>query len=99
MTRRKRTFSREFKLEALALSQAGERTDRDIEVELELPHGTLYRWRHTLAASGEQAFPGRGHLKADDDVLRRLRRENERLREERDILKKVLAVFSRDRND
>jgi transposase len=47
-----------------------------------------------LAAEGEQAFPGHGHLPADQERLRQLERENEILRQERDILKKAIAIFS-----
>jgi transposase len=46
-------------------------------------------------ADPDHAFPGKGKLKPEDEELRKLRRENEILKEERDILKKALAVFSR----
>ena len=39
--------------------------------------------------------PGTGHLKPEDEEMRRLQRENAILREERDILKKALAIFSK----
>jgi transposase len=51
-----------------------------------------------LRENGNQVFPGKGRLKPDDDALRRLKRENERLRTERDILKKAVAIFSEDPN-
>ena len=41
------------------------------------------------------AFPGKGKLKPEEEEIRRLRKEFEEMREERDILKKALAVFSR----
>ena len=44
------------------------------------------------------AFPGKGRLKAQEEALRQLRRENEILRQERDILKKAVAIFSEDPN-
>ena len=47
-----------------------------------------------LEEDQRQAFPGQGHLKPDEEEMRRLRRELERVREERDILKKALAIFS-----
>ena len=47
---------------------------------------------------GEHAFPGKGRLKPDDEELRRLKLENERLRREHDILKKAVAIFSEDPN-
>jgi transposase len=43
----------------------------------------------------EQAFPGKGHLKPPEEEIRRLQRENEDLREEKEILKKALAIFSK----
>ncbi len=54
----------------------------------------LRRWKRQVEEDGEQAFPGHGRLKADDEQLRQLLRENQRLREERDILKKAVAIFS-----
>jgi len=43
----------------------------------------------------EHAFPGKGHLKSPEEEIRRLQRENENLKEEKDILKKALAIFSK----
>ncbi len=43
---------------------------------------------------GKGAFPGSGHPKVEDERVRKLERENEVLRRERDILKKALAIFS-----
>jgi transposase len=56
----------------------------------------LYYWKRQFKADGEQAFPGNGKLKADDEALRQLKRENEILRQERDILKKALAILSQE---
>jgi transposase len=43
----------------------------------------------------EQAFPGKGHMRAPEEELRRLQLENENLKEEKEILKKALAIFSK----
>jgi transposase len=57
----------------------------------------LSRWKRQLARQGKDAFPGKGHLMPEEEEeLRRLKRENERLRRERDILKKAVAIFSED---
>ena len=50
-----------------------------------------------MKADGEQAFAGKGRLKEDEELIRRLKRENEVLRQERDVLKKALAIFSASR--
>lgn len=97
MTSKRRTFTREFKQEAVELAQAADRPVREIERDLDLPRGILYRWRRELASDGEHAFPGHGSLKPEDEELRQLRRENDLLREERDILKKALGIFSQKR--
>ena len=97
MTSKRRTFTKEFKQEAVELTQATGRPVREIERDLGLPRGILYRWRRELASDGEDAFPGHGSLKPEDEEMRRLRHENELLREERDILKKALGIFSQER--
>jgi len=64
---------------------------RDLELDAKL----LRRWREALAQEeAAKAFPGKGHQKPEEEELRRLRRDNERLRQEREILKKALAIFS-----
>jgi transposase len=47
-----------------------------------------------LSADGEQAFPGQGRLKADDEEIRKLRQELKRVTEERDILKRATLFFA-----
>jgi transposase len=53
-------------------------------------------WCKQLADQGEQAFPGSGHQSAEQAEIRRLRRELEVTRQERDILKKVVGIYSRE---
>jgi transposase len=54
----------------------------------------LHKWKARIKVDGQQAFPGKGRLKEDEELIRRLKRENELLRQEREILKKALAIFS-----
>lgn len=94
MTRRK--YTKEFKIEAVRLSEEGDISMFDVARELGIHPNTLYKWRRQYLVDGEEAFPGHGKLKAGDDEVRQLRRELARVREERDILKKALAFFSRE---
>jgi transposase len=64
--------------------------------DLDLSEGMLRCWKQARAADGERAFPGKGNLPAVDEELRRLRAENQRLRAEREILKKATAFFARE---
>jgi transposase len=94
----RRRYSKQFKLEAMALFEHGERSMSEVERELGITKGMLAKWREALhqQANPEEAFPGNGHLPANEARLRELERENARLRMEKDILKKVLAMYSKD---
>ena len=61
-----------------------------------IEYSVLRRWKKQLTDDPQNAFPGKGKLKADDEELRRLKRELDRVKEERDILKKALAYFAED---
>ena len=63
---------------------------------LGIEYSVLRRWKTQLVGDPQYAFPGKGKLKAPDEDVRRLKRELERVTEERDILKKALAYFAED---
>jgi transposase len=91
-----RKYDLEFKLEAVRMANEPGATNRDVERRLGIGQGVLSRWKRELKESGTTAFPGKGRLKPEDEELRQLKRENDRLRRERDILKKAVAIFSTD---
>ena len=95
MTKKQQKYSKEFKVEAIELARSSDKTDSQVERELGLGRGCLYTWRKQLEHAGEQAFPGKGRLKADDEYVRGLERELAIVQQERDILKKALAIFTR----
>ena len=83
-----RRYTREFKLEAVRLSEGSGQTDAQIARDLGVPERVLYRWRHELREQSERTFPGKGHQSVLEEEHRRLRRELELLKQEREILKK-----------
>ena len=95
MSTQRRSYSAEFKLEALRLLETSGKSAAQIERELGIGDGCLRQWKGQLKAGGSQAFPGHGRIAADQEELVRLRRELEIVRQERDILKKAVAIFSR----
>jgi len=95
MGSRRRRFDKQFKLDALRMIQESDRSVASIARDLGVHPNVLYKWRDRFLDDPNQAFPGKGKLKPEDEELRKLRREVENLKEERDILKKALAVFSR----
>ena len=68
----------------------------EVARELGIRRNQLYKWQHEVRARAERAFPGRGQHPELADELTRLRRENARLQEERDILKKAMAFFAKE---
>jgi transposase len=66
----------------------------EVARELGIRPDMVRKWKKKFEADGQSAFPGSGRLKPEEADLRRLRRENERLRMERDILKKAVAICS-----
>jgi transposase len=90
----RRTFTREFKKEAVQLTYDSDITVAQVAKNLGIRAELLYRWRAEQRQGGGEAFPGKGNLKSEDAELARLRRELEQTRMERDILKKALSVFA-----
>jgi transposase len=96
MPKTRRTFTPEFKAEAVKLVTEQGRSFVAAAHDLDIGESTLRSWRQAIATSGPQAFPGRGNSPALEEESRRLRVENKRLMMERDILKKATAFFVRE---
>lgn len=94
MTRKRRTYTDEFKWEALRLWESSGKSANAIERELGMSSGLLSKWKMKAEADGENAFPGQGRLTLEQEELRQLRRELAIAQQERDILKKAVAIFS-----
>jgi transposase len=95
MTKQQKKYSKEFKLETIELARTSDKKDSQLERELGLSRGCLYNWRKEVERDGLQAFPGKGRLKPADEYVRGLERELAIVQQERDILKKALAIFTR----
>jgi transposase len=98
-SQRRRQFTREFKLEAVRLAAVGDRRVSEVARDLGIRPEMLSQWKHRAEARAGQGvadlFPGNGKLTSQDEELRRLRRENAVLLEERNILGKATAFFAR----
>ncbi len=90
----RRSFSREFKLEAVRMVSEGGHSLAQVARDLDIRPDMIRRWRRQLQENPEQAFPGVGQRKACDEEVWQLRRQLERVTQERDILKKALGIVS-----
>ena len=92
-----KTYTREFKLEALRLMETSGKPASEIAMQLGVRRNQLYKWKEQMMKKGEVASGKRGRPKKEDQSeTARLRQENKRLKEENDILKKAAAFFAKE---
>ena len=96
MARQRRSFTSEFKVEAVKLVTEKGYSVAEAARSLGVGENLLRNWKQAIESQGNQAFPGKGNLPAIEEELRRLRAENKRLQMERDILKKATAFFAKE---
>jgi len=94
--KRRTTFTKEFKEQAVAHWQNSDKTAEEVALNLGIPDGKyLTRWKKQLADKGADAFPGNGKLSGKDAEIAELRKQLKDTQIERDILKKAVGIFSR----
>ena len=91
----KRRYDKEFKLRALEMVIRDGRRISDVARDLGVSPQLLSRWKIAFNANQEEAFPGTGHRTASEEELHKAKRELAIANEEREILKKALAIFSK----
>ena len=91
----KRTYSKEFKVRACELVIKDGIKHAVVAEKMGINKIMLYRWIDEYETYGEEAFVGAGHQRTEDAELRKLRKENERLQMENEILKKAAAYFAK----
>src|SRR5271165_1327436 len=99
MAKSRRTYTREFKIEAVKLVTQQGLSVAEAARSLGIHENQLRSWKRALkneSQDGQQAFPGHGLRPALEEEIHRLRTENKRLLLEREILKKATALFARE---
>ena len=93
---KRRAFTREFKVEAVALVSRQSLSVAEAARRLEIGQNLLRKWQEQFAAEGSKAFAVKAQPSALEEENRRLRAENDRLRMEREILKKATVFFAKE---
>jgi transposase len=89
-------FTKEFKLEAVRLLEHSGKSSTELARQLGVRRNQLYKWQSELRGKADRAFPGRGPHPESADEVTRLKRDLEKVTEERDILKKAVAFFAKE---
>jgi transposase len=92
MPRTRRTYTTEFKAEAVKLVTEQGYSVAEAARSLDISENLIRNWKQAVQDKGEQAFPGQGKLSPFEEENRRLRAENKRLLAERDILTYVAQL-------
>jgi len=92
--KKRRTYDQEFKKEAVRLVLEEGYSAAEVERNLGIGINIVSRWVRESEQDPEHAFPGKGRLKPPEEEIRDLQRELARVKRERDILKKAVAIFS-----
>jgi transposase len=98
MTKGRRLFTKDFKEQAVLLSETSGKSVNQIANDLGVPESNLWRWKKELRKSGTRSFPGQGNRQQGTELeeeVRRLKEELLTVTMERDILKKAVAIFSK----
>lgn len=93
MSNRKR-FTPEYKKEIVRLVTEQGKKVKDLAVEIGVSETSIYTWIKQYGEHGENAFPGRGNLRPEDEEIRKLKKELADIKEENEILKKAMAIFT-----
>jgi len=93
--KKRKSYEQQFKIDAVNLVVNGNRSVSSVARDLGIEVNLLHRWKRELTEGGLQSFPGKGRLSPQEEELRQLRRELEQVKEDREILKKALAFFSK----
>ena len=93
--RERRNFESEFKIQAVKLLIDSKRPATSVARDLDIHVNVLQRWKREYLEEQTHAFPGKGNLMLEQSQIKALQRELRDVKEERDILKKAVAIFSK----
>jgi transposase len=97
MVKKRRQYAKEFKREAVQLAVESAKSVAEVARDLGITPSLLHKWRHQVEKRDPAAaFPGNGKVAEPEEEVRQLRRELERVKQERDFLKKAAAFFARE---
>lgn len=96
MTKKRKSYSKQFKIDTVKLVTEQGYKISEAARNLGINPNVLRRWKDQLETDSNQAFPGKGHMPPEKAELHRLRKENQQLRMEREILKKATAFFAKE---
>ena len=97
MSEKRKTYDKEFKLSAVKMILEGGMSVSRVSKDLGVNENSLHNWKRAYLEDQQNAFPGKGRLKPEEEEIRKLKRELHIVKMERDILKKAIAFFAKEK--
>ena len=97
MSEKRKTCDKEFKLSAVKMILDGEMSISRVSRDLGVNQNSLHTWKKAYLEDQQNAFPGKGRMKPEEEELRKLKKELSIVKMERDILKKAIAFFAKEK--
>ena len=97
MSERRKSYDKEFKLSAVKMILDGEMSISRVSRDLGVNQNSLHNWKKAYLEDQQNAFPGKGRMKPEEEELRKLKKELSIVKMERDILKKAIAFFAQEK--
>lgn len=91
----RRKYDKEFKLQAVKMVLEDHLPVNEVARRLNISETLIHTWKQAYKVNTQDPFPGKGHQSSDDEEIRQLKKRLADAEEERDILKKALAIFSK----
>ena len=92
----RKTYSKEFKFNAVKMITVQGNRVTEVARDIGVSETLLHVWKRKYLEDKSEAFPGHGNLKSKDAYIHKLEKENKRLKDERDILKKATIFFAKE---
>lgn len=94
MNKVRKKFDKEFKMRAIKMVVEDGLSKAEVGRRLGINQALIGKWISAFQADSQDAFPGKGRLKPQEEELRRLKQENKELRMEMEFLKKSAVYFA-----
>jgi len=95
--KQRRTFDKNFKVSTVKMMLNSGKSIRSIAHDLDISENTLHNWKKQYLSDTKNSFPGKGNqMLSSEDEVRRLKEELHIVTQQRDILKKAVAFFSKE---
>ncbi len=95
MAEKRRSYDKEFKISAVKMILEEGISTAEVSRDLGVNKNSLYKWKREYISEQQQAFPGKGRMKPEEEEISKLRKQVKRLEMERDILKKAIGYFTK----